>query len=176
MPFDKSSLLDFLGILDIELTRGITIVVVGGTAMTLLDVKSSTIDIDFTIPSEDIKDFRDALEKIPHGFKIDYWADGMVFSQTLPDDYLEKSIMIKKFKNIILKALDPVDIVATKIGRLDERDLQDIKACIEKFKLKKKQIERRSKNVQYVGRQENYKANLDYVIKKFFEKKMSSLH
>ena len=98
-------------------------------------------------------------------------ADGIVFSQTLPDDYLEKSVMIKKFKNIILKALDPVDIVVTKIGRLDERDLQDIKACIKKFKLKKNQIEKRSNNVQYVGRQENYKVNLSYVIKKFFEKK-----
>jgi hypothetical protein len=84
---------------------------------------------------------------------------------------LKKSIPIKtNLKNIRLKALHPVDIVVTKIGRLDKKDLQDIKACVEKFKLTKNQIKNRSKNVEYVGRENNYKINLEYVIKKFFLK------
>ena len=95
MPLDKSSLIDFLEILDKELTKRITLVAAGGTAMTLLDLKPSTIDIDFTIPSQYLKEFKDVLKKVPHGFKIDYWTDGMVFTQILPDDYLEKSISIK---------------------------------------------------------------------------------
>jgi hypothetical protein len=73
MPFDKKTLLDFLGVLDKE----ITFVAVGGTAMTLLDVKPSTIDMDFTIPNQHVQEFEDALKKVPHGFKIDYWTDGM---------------------------------------------------------------------------------------------------
>jgi len=171
MPLDKNILLDFLEILDKEIARKITLVAAGGTAMTLLDAKPSTIDMDFTIPSQDVQEFEDALEKVPHGFKIDSWTEGMVFSQILPDDYLEKSIPIKtNLKNIELKALDPIDIVVTKIGRLDERDLQDIKACIEKFKLTKNQIKSRAKDVEYVGHEDSYKINLEYVLKTFFQK------
>lgn len=170
MPLDKHVLLNFLEEVEKEISRKITIVAVGGTAMTLLDLKPSTIDIDFTIPREDANEFRGALSKISHGFKIDCWEDGMVFSQTLPEDYLERGIPIKtKLKKIVLKALHPMDIVVTKIGRMDGRDVQDIEACIEKFNLTREQIENRAKSVQYVGREENYQNNLNFVIKKFFD-------
>jgi len=52
MPLDQSKLFGFLEELDKELQREITIVAVGGTAMTLLNVKSSTMDVDFMIPDE----------------------------------------------------------------------------------------------------------------------------
>jgi len=39
MPLDKTQLLDFLGVVEKELSRHITLVSVGGTAMTLLDLK-----------------------------------------------------------------------------------------------------------------------------------------
>ena len=42
--------MDFLEELDKELERKITVVAVGGTAMTLHNTKASTIDVDFTIP------------------------------------------------------------------------------------------------------------------------------
>jgi hypothetical protein len=71
MPLDKSVLLDFLKILDDELNEKITLVAVGGTAMTLLDLKPSTVDIDFTIPNEYKTAFDKALANVPHGFKID---------------------------------------------------------------------------------------------------------
>ena len=45
MPCDKTALFDFLSVLDEDLTKKITLVVAGGTAMTLLDLKPSTIDI-----------------------------------------------------------------------------------------------------------------------------------
>jgi hypothetical protein len=56
-------------------------VAVGGTAMTLLDLKPSTIDINFTIPSSDLPEFEPALKGNPPGFKIDQWADGYVLKQ-----------------------------------------------------------------------------------------------
>ena len=118
MPCDKKALLEFLEILNGDLTKKITLVAVGGTAMTLLDLKPSTIDIDFTIPSNDLPEFERALKGNPPGFKIDRWADGYVFCQSLPNDYLDKSIKIKKYSHIQLKALQLVDIVVTKIGRL----------------------------------------------------------
>ena len=170
MSLDKGNLVGFLEVLDKELVKKITLVAVGGTAMTLLNVKPSTIDVDFTGPGKDIAELRKALKNVPHGFKIDCWEDGMVFSQILPEDYLKKSIKIEtRLKNIVLKALHPVDIVVTKIGRLNERDLQDIESCIKKFRLTKNQIAKRAGKVGYVGRDENYQTNLEYVINKFFK-------
>ncbi len=168
MPLDKSSLLDFLRILDGEVEGKITMVAVGGTAMTLLDLKPSTVDIDFTVPSRDKAAFDRALARVPHGFKIDAWTDGTVFSQTLPDDYLERSIEILALRHIVLRALHPVDIVVTKIGRLDERDIQDIEVCIRRYRISKSQIEERAASVQYVGDEEIYRRNLENVLERFF--------
>ena len=168
MPIDKSRLLDFLAVLDDELSRKITLVAVGGTAMTLLDLKPSTRDIDFTAPGKDYDEFQRVLKSVPHGFEVHGWRDGTVFSQSLPDDYLETSKPIAIFEHMHLKALHPIDIVVTKIGRLDQRDLQDIEVCVKKFKLSKTQIEERAKQVQYVGREENYEYNLQYVLNEFF--------
>jgi len=171
MPLDKTQLLDFLGVVEKELSRQITLVGAGGTAMTLLDLKPSTIDIDFTGPGEYIADFKEALKNISHGFKIDLYKDGVVFSQILPEDYLEKSIRIRQIGRIELCSLQPLDIVVTKIGRLDDRDMQDIEACIKGHRLTKETILSRAKQIQYVGREANYKANLRRVIGTFFREK-----
>ena len=135
--------------------------------MTLLDLKPSTIDVDFTAPGPSVDEFKWALRSIPHGFKVDCWRDGAVFSQFLPDDYVRKSVPVKRMRNIELRALHPVDIVVTKIGRLDERDMQDIAACIGRYRLTKERILRRAKQVQYLGKEANYKINLRHVIKTF---------
>lgn len=168
MPLDRSELIGFLEEVAGELSRIVTIVAVGGTALTLLGVKPSTRDVDFTIPGEDYDEFQYALKNTPHGFEVDCWKDGSVFSQTLPDDYLRKSLDIRKLKRIRLKALSPVDIVVTKIGRLDGRDKQDIEACIKRFRLRKDKISKRAKQVEYVGRDENYEINLKYVLRNYF--------
>jgi len=136
--------------------------------MTLYKLKASTIDVDFTGPGEDIELFRNAANLVQSGFKVDSWKDGQVFSQALPSDYLANSTLIKKMKNIELRALAPIDIVVTKIGRLDGRDAEDIKACIAGFKLRKKAIISRAKNVQYVGNESLYEYSLSSAMKEFF--------
>ncbi|MGI0066532.1 MAG: DUF6036 family nucleotidyltransferase [Nitrosotalea sp.] len=167
---DNSKLFDFLEELDKEVTRDIIIVAAGGTAMTLLQTKPSTIDVDFTIPGEDYGEFERVLKLVSHGFKVDTYKDGAVFSQILPADYINKSKIIKtKMKNITLKALSPLDIVITKIGRLNDRDKEDIKTCIRKFKITKDQVIERAKQVEYVGREENYEINLQYTLRNFFK-------
>jgi len=171
MPIDKTGLLGFLEAVDKELKRPVTLVAVGGTAMTLLGLKTSTIDIDFDLPTDDYNEFKKTANSIPHGYRLDLYHGGMVFTQQLPDDYVEKSITIKtKLKNIRLRALHPVDIVVTKAGRLSDRDMQDIEACIKKYKLTAGQIEERGKAVQYAGRDESYADSLRKVIKTFFGK------
>lgn len=169
MLLDNTKLLDFLGEVDKELSRKIVVVAVGGTAMTLLKSKPSTIDVDFTIPVEFYNEFEKAKKIVNPGFRVDLFHGGMVFITALPDDYLKKSRSIRtKLKNIQLRALDPVDIVITKIARLDERDEQDIESCIKKFKIKKSQITKRAKEIGYSGNDEVFKDNLEIMLKKFF--------
>ncbi|MEX0656253.1 MAG: DUF6036 family nucleotidyltransferase [Nitrosopumilaceae archaeon] len=169
MSLDNAKLLDFLGEIDKELKRKIVVVAVGGTAMTLLKAKPSTIDVDFTIPGKYYDEFEVAKKTVQPGFTVHTFVDGAVFVNMLPDDYLKRSKMIKtRLKNIELRALHPVDIVATKIGRLDERDEQDIASCIKKFNLKKNQIIKRAGQLGYAINEEVFQNNLQNMIKKFF--------
>lgn len=154
--------------MDKQLERRITLVAVGGTALTLLRAKPSTIDADLMLPTEDYDEFQKALRIVPHGFTVHCFQGGMIFSQILPDDYLKKCTNIRKLKRIDLKALSPVDIVVTKIGRLDARDEQDIETCIRKFRLTRDQIAKRARQVQYVGREQNYETNLRHVLETLF--------
>ena len=128
--------------MDKELFRKIAIVAVGGTAMTLVNAKPSTIDIDFTIPGENYDEFERAKRIVQPGFRVDVFRDGAVLVTNLFDDHLEKSKPIAtNLKNIDLGALDPVDIIITKIARLDGRDWQDIELCMTNFRITQKQIE-----------------------------------
>ena len=61
MSLNKQVLLDFLEELDKELEREITVVAVGGTAMTLHNAKASTIDVDFNIQAEHFSEFNSVL-------------------------------------------------------------------------------------------------------------------
>ncbi|CAE6489451.1 DUF6036 family nucleotidyltransferase [Candidatus Nitrosotenuis uzonensis] len=169
MSLDNTKLLDFLGEVDKEFSRKIVVVAVGGTAMTLLKAKPSTIDVDFTISEEFYDEFERAKKIVSPGFRVDLFHGGMVFITALPDDYLKKSKPIRtKLKNIQLRTLDPVDIIITKIARLDERDEQDIESCIKKFKIKKNQIIRRAEDIGYSGNDGVFKDNLATILKKFF--------
>jgi hypothetical protein len=171
MSLDNAKLFDFLGEIDKELKRKIIIVAVGGTAMTLFKTKPSTIDVDFTIPSRYYDDFEDAKNIVQPGFRVDLYHDGAVFVNMLPADYLKRSKLVKtKLKKIKLRALHPVDIVVTKIGRLDERDGQDIEACIKKFEIKKSHIVKRASQMKYAKNDKVFQINLEIVLKKFFKK------
>jgi len=176
MPCDKNVLFDFLSILNEDLSKKITLVAAGGTAMTLLDLKPSTIDIDFTIPGCDRLEFEQALKGNPPGYKIDRWTDGCIFCQTLPKDYLEKSIKIKEFSRIVLRALQPVDIIVTKIGRLNARDMQDIEACIKKANVSGAEIKERAMLLvqSYIAPEEDYIDHLNIVLDKYFKKSKST--
>ena len=172
MPCDKTALFDLLEVLNGDLDRKITLIAVGGTAMTLLNLKTSTIDIDFTIPKGDFAEFAKVLKNNPPGYKIDMWEDGRVFCQVLPTDYLEKSVPIKEYTKISLRAINPIDIIATKTGRLENRDEVDIKICIDSCGISEAEIRARASQVlpTYVGREEDYLDNLNLVVKKYVKK------
>lgn len=170
MPLSSRQLIDFLEEVDKQLERRITLVAAGGTAMTLYKLKPSTRDVDFTGPGKDLELFEGVSDRLQSGFKVDTWPDGQVFSQFLPRNYLEKSerINTRRLKKIDLRALHPVDIVVTKIGRLDDRDFDDIRACVKDRKLTKEMIVDRAKRTHYAGNQDLYNHNLESVTKELF--------
>src|SRR3989304_421993 len=102
-----SRLLAFLALVGQELPHRITLVAAGGTAMTLLKVKRSTRDLDFTGPKADIEIFKRTLRGMPHGMKGGAWQAVRVFSQFLPSYYRRRSRKVRKEGNIDLRALHP---------------------------------------------------------------------
>lgn len=173
MPLSSRQLIEFLEEVGKSLGERITLVGAGGTALTLYGLKPSTKDVDFTGPSKDVNLFMGAVRLVQPGFKVDIWPDGQVFNNFLPPDYLRRSRHIRKLSKIELRALAPVDLVVTKIGRLDERDSDDIKACIKGFKLRKKAITQRAEQVQFVGNEDLFNYNLKTVTTGFFGRKRS---
>lgn len=162
---DRHDLLDFLELIQEHLDRPITLVAAGGTALTLLDLKPSTLDVDFTGPAKDIQAFKEALRKEPHGFKVDLWDEGWVFLTGLPPDYLEKAIHIQAVGNIRLFALHPLDMVITKIGRFDARDQQDIWSAITQHHITADEVRQRAKQISYVANEGNFEHNLEVLLR-----------
>ena len=162
----KSELLKWIRGADKRLNKKITIVAVGGTAMTLLGLKPSTIDIDLCINSKYKKYFEKALDK---KFKVDIFTDGFIFSEQLPSDYGEKSKDILELKNIILKALSPADIIITKAARLNARDEEDI-GILARYVKKEELMERFNDVVgTYAGDEKVYRHNFEVVLRRFFK-------
>ena len=82
----KDDLVSWIRAVDKRLDKKIVVIAVGGTAMTLLGLKSSTRDVDFCVFSKDKKEFEGALDD---KFPVDVFLDGYIFCLQLPDDYSE---------------------------------------------------------------------------------------
>ncbi len=163
----KDNLLEWLKELDNKLDKKIILIAVGGTAMTLLGLKSSTRDVDFCIQGKDFLTFRKLSEKSK--FKVDLFQDGFIFSEQLPVDYIDKSNKLEtELMNIDLRILSLVDIIITKVARYDERDEEDI-ATIAKT-VNKNELENRFNEVKetFVGNRKDYIYHFNLVLKRHF--------
>jgi hypothetical protein len=99
-------------------------------------------------------------------------ARWQIFAVMLPDDYLSKSSLIESgLRKIKLYALSLVDIVVTKAARLNDRDWQDIEACIAKGNLTEEQISARGVEVGYGGNEATFETNIQLVADRFIKKK-----
>lgn len=166
---DKNNLLAWLNKIDKQLSNRILPIAVGGTAMTLLGLKPSTRDVDFCIEGKNLNCFRTLVRT--DKFKVDLFQDGFIFSEQLPDDYIEQSnIIATNLKNIDLRTLSLIDIIITKAARYNERDEEDI-ATIAKTKLvDKKELRNRFKQVKetFVGNKADYEYHFNLVMRLHF--------
>jgi len=118
----------------------------GGTALTLLEIKESTKDIDMIVPvQKEYEKFITFLRSIGYhekgnslahpndpNFLYQFWTGNRVFTTELIDSPLEqgKNIPIKKWRHIYLGALNLQDLIITKMFRGTQVDIDD---CVSAF-------------------------------------------
>ena len=166
----KKDLLNWLKKIDGKLKKNITLIAVGGTAITLLNFKESTIDVDFDVSRDDYNLFKNAIDKT---FRVDIFVDGYIFSEQLPEDYARIAFDFKDigFKKINLKILHPMDIILTKAARYNARDEDDIAALVKKIKIDKEELKNRFKEIlgSYAGSESIFRDNFEAILKRHFK-------
>lgn len=142
---DKVALLDRLSVWNGFLKRRIHLIACGGTALTLLGVKSSTKDVDLIVPNIDEHEYLlDILKQLGYrpasgsgwargdGFIFDLFSGKRVHTTELLDSPVKegKNIFVKEFSYIYLGVLNYYDILTTKLFRAASIDIDDCMALI----------------------------------------------
>ena len=135
-----SELLNTLSIWNRFLKRRVHLIACGGTALTLINLKESTIDIDLLIPKPDeykylIKTLIDlgyeqktgtGWQK-DRGFRFDLFPGNKIFITELLESPLDKGnhILFKEFSSIYLGILNYYDLIISKLFRFTPVDRED---------------------------------------------------
>lgn len=138
---DKQALLDVLGQWNGFFRRKIHLIACGGTALTLMDVKLSTKDVDFIVPIEPeyrylIRTLRDLgyQQKTGSGwqkkgdlFIFDLFVGKRVHTTELLTSPLEAGnhTLLKEFSHLYIGILNPYDLIASKLFRGTGVDFED---------------------------------------------------
>lgn len=179
--FNKKEFLAFIKRLDEILDKPIYIIAIGGSALSLINLKDKTKDMDFFVAGIDFEDFDALIEKVAEKEnipkrKIDYWMDGEILfvkgawqGSKLPPDYIKLTLDYKKvkLKHITLKILNPVDLIITKVGRSNPVDITDITNLIRVYKIDKKLLTERFAYFlnNFKGNKSLLQANFNRIIK-----------
>lgn len=185
---DKTGLLNRLGIWNGFLKRKVHLIACGGTALTLLDVKPSTKDIDLLVPVVEecdylIKILKDLGYKSASGaglvrddgFIFDLFPGKRVHTTELLESPLdvENNIKVKEFTYIYLGVLNYYDIIISKLFRGTTIDIED---CLMLMRAKKEKIdmvkltERFNETASYDISEDRVRKNLDH-FKRCIDKK-----
>jgi len=161
----------------------------GGTAMTLLNIKDSTKDIDFVVPVEnEYKRLMKFLKQIGYydgggglqhpddpNFIYQFWSGNQVFTTNLLDPILDqgKHIVVKKWRYIYLGAINLMDLIITKMFRGTSVDISDCIAVFTTGEIYAEQLlVRYRKTAKYDLNPGKVMKNFIYFIEKLFEKQM----
>ena len=135
---DKDGINKILELLDKEISKDIeqlqtkfTIIAVGGTSLTLRDIKPSTKDLDFMADGIEIEKVKKYVKKVyeKNKCKIDIWKAPYVFSTTLLKDF-SSDLYARKFKHFDVRVINLVDNAVAKLSRFNEADREDIDSII----------------------------------------------
>ena len=155
----------------------------GGTALTLLGYKSSTVDVDFLIPvAKEYKRLTRFLEQAGyeqlsgHRWKrpdeillFDLFVGNSVFTTALLDSPLMvgKNRKIREFNQIYLGVLNSVDLIITKLFRGNEIDFQDCQLLLDREEIDLIELETRYKETaKYETGEDKVLKNLELFLKR----------
>ena len=144
----------------------------GGTALTILNIKKSTKDIDINIESngeyqyickifDDLGFDRKGIRWISQeGLAFDMFHGSNILGTELLPDCIDKSKFIKSFGNIKFYILPLEDIIISKLARGDPRDFDDIKRILEVEKINLRKLVHRYKKTMENSIVANYQQKL----------------
>ena len=162
---NKQTLLDVIGQWNGFFRRKIHLIACGGTALTLMDVKPSTKDVDFMVPVESeyryligtLKDLGyrqitgSGWQKKGELFIFDLFAGKRIHTTELLKSPLEAGnhTLFKEFSQLYIGILNPYDLIASKLFRGTDVDFED---CLMLVKARKdsidiKRVEKHSKEL-----------------------------
>lgn len=128
----------------------IELLLIGGLAMSFYGMLRYTVDIDAEIrcSNETYFGLLEYLEKekIPSHISDNISGWGIV---PLPANYKERTKIVYKGKYLILKVLDPVDFIFSKLMRGTEEDFRDAIDIIQKFSITKESLFERKSLIQF---------------------------
>jgi len=149
---EKQGLWDRLSAWDGFLKKKIHLIACGGTALTLLEVKPSTKDIDLMVPNIDEYEYLiGTLKQLGYksvsgwgwdkgdGFIFDLFRGKSVHTTELLESPLIKGnhILVKEFSRIYLGVLNYNDLIISKLFRASSVDIDD---CLMLIRSKKDEI------------------------------------
>lgn len=151
---NKQKLFDILGQWNAFCRRKIHLIACGGTALTLLDIKNSTKDVDFIIPIEAeykylIKVLKDLGYQRTTGsgwqrnddvFIFDLFPGKRIHTTELMESPLNKGNheLIKRFSYLYIGVLNYYDLIVSKLFRGTNVDCED---CLGLVKARKDEID-----------------------------------
>ena len=138
---------------------GVRLVACGGTALTLMGYKESTKDVDFLVPEPQayarLIDFLESAgysRATQYGWKreseailFDLYPGKRVYMTELLNSPLERgrSLEWRAWKKIMVRTLNPLDLMISKMFRGTETDIQDCLLLFEKEKVSVSEFEAR---------------------------------
>lgn len=176
----KNTLFEILSGWNSFINKKVHLIACGGTALTLLNVKESTKDVDLLVPVEGEYEYlMRTLDTLGYkrktmygwirdeGFIFDLYVGNKIFTTQLLESPLERNnnLVIKEFSNIYLAVLNYYDLIISKIFRSTSIDISD---CMTLLKEKRSEIdfnileERFYKTSQYDVSDENNKTKFIY--------------
>ena len=135
----------------------------GGTAMTLLNIKNSTEDVDFILEEGDTTEFA-IIARDVCGTNVDVFGRCNAYSTQMPDDYVYRSTKIVSFDKMDVYAMDLLDVVLTKMARGESRDYDDSRLCLKFGAYDKSKIVKR---MQDYSPDSTMQANVDNLIGRY---------
>ncbi len=139
MDFDKIDKVKLLEIIPkiSERSEGkdITLYVVGGTALTLLDLKDASKDIDFIVNRKDWDFTNEILNNLSeeYSIRIDRFFNGWMVGYWLPDDFRDKTLKLIKTDSLKIESLGLTDLLITKLIASRILDKPDIDSIVQNY-------------------------------------------